>query len=211
MSTSSKSYKVVIVDDHEIFTEGFETLLKKIDFLHFMGAYNSPDHFIKDLPNAKPDIVFMDMEMPFMDGCETTKRALQIEPGLKIITLTSCNDGYSVKRMLEAGSCAYMTKDLNSAKIYDVFEYMKTGKTYISPEVILNQAFQTGEMDLNFTRQDISIIQLLARNKTAIEIAQDLEISEKTVELEKAKLYKKLGVNSTIELVVMAYKLKIIK
>ena len=211
MTTSRKSYRVVIVDDHQIFTEGFERLIEIFDFLVFIKSYNNPEKFLKELPDLNVEVVFMDIEMPEMNGYDVTKEALKIKPDLKVITVSMCSDGYSAKRMLEVGACAYMTKSLTSDKIIEVFNCIENSEKYIAPEVKLNQVFQTGEMDLNISSNDITIIQLLSIGKTAQEIAEKLEISEKTVESEKNKLYKKFNVNSAIELVAMAFKLKILK
>jgi DNA-binding NarL/FixJ family response regulator len=206
----SKSYRVVIVDDHEIFIEGLSILFEKFSYVEVIASYSDPVKFMDCLVNDKPDVVFMDVELPGIKGYDLTKQAIGILPSLKVIALTMCSDGYTAKKMLDSGAVGYLTKGMTSKVIDEVFDHIKSNTIYIAPEVQLNQNFQTGDLDLNLSNLDIQIIQLLSTGKSSSEIGAIFNISERTTELEKTKLFKKFQVNSAIELVTIAYKLKIL-
>jgi two-component system invasion response regulator UvrY len=211
LDKKSKIYQVAVIDDHLSYTEGLEYLFKKINKINLVKTCNNPNDFFESLYGQNLDIVFMDIYMPGMNGIDATRKLKKLRPEIKVIALTSCTHGYNAKEMIKAGVAAYLTKNQSIDLINDVIDYLEEDRIYISPEVALNMAFEMDGLDLNFTERELEIIKLTVKGKSIREIAEILKYGEKTIEAERKKIFKKLGVSTAIELVSMVYKLEIIR
>ena len=176
-----------------------------------------------DLKIQTLDMIFMDIHIKKMDGAEITRQVLAHYPAIKIIAVTASDDGVSVKRMLEAGASAYITKDVSAKELEHVFDHIYQGKIYITPTAAKNYhryvSFQPvkplTEADIIIQKDDLSeralkIIQLVAEGKKGWEIADILHLSDKTIEADKKKITAQFGVKKFTEVIVQAYKFELL-
>ncbi len=201
---------IAIIDDHNIFREGIMLVLNQID--EFEVVYDSSNglDFLEYLATNVPDIVLMDVNMPVINGIDTSKKALQLVPELKIIALTMFNDLSHYTQMIEAGVQGFVIKKANKNELYTAIKTVNEGGNYFSQEILQKLALQSVKNNQfnkeQLTIREMEIIQLICQGKTTNEIAEKLFISVKTVETHRANTYKKAQVRNLAELIVWAVK-----
>ena len=128
-------YNIFIVEDHEIFRKGIETMLEEIKNVRLAGSAGSGERFLKDIQNLDVDVVFMDIKMPGMGGIEATKKALEIKPDLKIIALSMFGDEEYLIQMLNAGASGFLLKNITLSDINKAIHAVMSGSRYFSEEL----------------------------------------------------------------------------
>ncbi len=210
-------YNVFIVEDHEIFRKGIETLLEEIKDVQFAGSAGSGEKFLELLPGLSTDIVFMDIKMPGMGGVEATKKALEIKPGLKIIALTMFSEEEFLQQMLEAGASGFLLKNVSQSSIEKAIHAVMQGNRYFSEELmtlLANKYINKNSPSANsikFNEKELQILQLICEGHTNVEIGEKIFLSHRTVDGIRAKLIEKTNSTNTIGLVVYAIKNKMVK
>ena len=203
-------YNVVIVDDHKIFRDGFKMAIDLIDNAKYMGEAANGDDLLKLLKTKVPDIIFVDVNMPVMNGYDTVMIALNEYPDLKFIALTSFNELDVIKNMIHAGVEGYMLKNSEISEIETAIRYVMSGKNYFDREVLeimTKNVFQDIKKDHNddslieISIREKEILQLLCSGLSVNEISESLNISSRTVEKHKENLMLKSQTKNTVNLV----------
>jgi len=205
-----KTTTIAIVDDHNIFREGIMLVLNQIDEFDVVYDTSNGLHFLEYLATNVPDIVLMDVNMPIINGVDTSKKALQLVPNLKIIALTMFTDLAHYTQMIEAGVQGFVVKKATKNELYTAVKIVKDGGNYFSQEILQKLALQSVKNNQfnkeQLTIREMEVIQLICQGKTTNEIAEKLFISVKTVETHRANTYKKAQVRNLAELIVWAVK-----
>jgi DNA-binding NarL/FixJ family response regulator len=210
-------YRVMIVDDHKIFRDGFKLVLNTLDNVQFVGEAATGKEFLELLRTTKADVVFMDINLPVMDGIAATQEALKLQPDLKIIAISSYDGIEYVNKMLYAGVEGYLLKDSEYDEIKDAIESVMTGRNYFSKKilVLLTKNTITRKQEEKektnlprLTKRELEIVGLMCKGFNKKEIAERLYISERTVEKHKENLMMKTGTNNSVSLVVFALRNK---
>jgi DNA-binding NarL/FixJ family response regulator len=214
-----KKIKIFIVDDHEIFRNGLKIVLDKLKYVEIAGEATDGNEFINMLDETKTDIVLIDMmdiEMPGLNGIETTKKSLQKYPDLKIIALTMFGDDESVQSMLDAGAKGFLMKNLNKETLVKAIQTVYNGGNYYSEELfdfftrqIAKEKKKPGDT-LKLTRREKEILQLLCEGLSNKKIADALFISERTVLGHKTNLLTKTDMKNSLSLMSYAIKNKLV-
>ena len=206
------SVKIAIVEDHELFREGIVSLLEKNKNYQIIGKFSNGKAFLESIDTSLPDIVLMDISMPEMDGITATQKSLQKFPGLKILTLTMFDDYFHYQEMLSAGVKGFILKDAAVAELENAIEALLEDKTYFSNNLLQNLIHRLyGKNDaiankLAFTERELNLVKLISQGFSNKDIAQKLFLSVKTIESNKSKLFEKVNVKNSLEL--MAYAIK---
>lgn len=206
--------KISIIDDHKIFRDGLKLLLEDIKNIELTGDYPNGKVFIEDLLINKPEIAFMDISMPEMNGIETTKKAIKLHPSLKIIALTSFGDESYFHKMNEAGAIGFMLKTAERYEFEKAIEMVSKGENYFSHEVLLNltKSNINSEMKKNkkifesLTKKEKEVLELTCKGLPNEEIAEHLNISKRTIEGYRSKILNKTGCKNSVQLVLFALK-----
>jgi len=212
--------KIILVDDHEIFRSGLKSLLSSLGNVKIIGEATNGSEFLELVEKLKPDIVFMDINMPVLDGIDTTEEALKKFPNLKIIALSTFGDNEYFNKMLNAGVRGYMLKSSRKNEFIEAIENVHTNDDYYySNELLLNYSkniinkqVEVIEKDKlpELSRREKEILELVCKGKSNDEIAEALFISKRTVENHKTSLIQKTDTGNTVNLVIYAFKNKII-
>ena len=212
--------KVILVDDHEIFRNGLNSLLSSLGNVKIIGEATNGQEFLEKAETLKPDIVFMDINMPVLDGIDTTESALKKFPKLKIIALSTFGDNEYFNKMLNAGVRGYMLKSSRKNEFIEAIESVHTNDDYYySNELLLNYSkniinkqVEVIEKDKlpDLSRREKEILELVCKGKSNDEIAETLFISKRTVENHKTSMIQKTDTGNTVNLVIYAFKNKII-
>jgi len=212
-------YKIVIVDDHEILRDGMKYTLSQIDFADVIAEARTGKEFLQIIENISPDVVLMDIAMPEMDGIEATKEVLKKYPELKIIALTMFGDEEYYFKMVHAGARGFVLKKSGIDELEKAIATVVNGENYFSNELLRNiivnltdhKFKNTGVGNqVNLTKREIEILQLLCNGLSNSEIAEKLHLSVKTIENHKNSLHSKTNSKNTVSLVMYAIKNKIV-
>ena len=205
----------MIVDDHFIFRNGLIDLLEEIPGADVIGEASSGEEFLELLITHEPDIVFMDIKMPGMSGIETTRKALEKYPGLKILALSMFGEGEYVEEMLQAGAMGYLLKNIGKEELIKAIDNIANEKGYFSDEILVmvtrqvfNAKKKSEERNIleSFTKRELEVLQLVSEGFSNFEIAAKLDISPRTVGGHRNNMLSKSGLKNTAALISFALK-----
>jgi len=208
-------HKISIVDDHAVFRRGMRLILSELDTISEITEFENGEHFLDNLHIINPDIVFMDIQMPYLDGVTTTKAALKLNTNLKIIAMTSNDQTASVKAMLNAGAKGYLSKDIDIEEIHEAIKKISAHKNFFSKNILVKLATSIDSQQLSakiqaqLSPREYDVLFLLCKGLSLQTIAEKLFISERTVEKHKANLFLKTETVNTVNLVLWAFNHKI--
>ncbi len=203
-----ETIKVILADDHQMFLDGLSSLLSQVKGVQVAAAVNSGKEVLQKLEDIIPDLVIVDLNMPVMDGLETTRQIKTRNPGIKVLGLTMENDLKCVTGMLEAGASGYILKNTGKAELELAIRQVMRGEPYLSQSIsnqlaqnLLQNFQQRNEVqnELNsLTQRELEILKMIALENSNTEIADQLFISPKTVETHRKNLMKKIGVKNSL-------------
>ena len=192
---------------------GLVRILNDVDGFTVVGEGGSGEDAIKLAAKLSPDVVLMDVKMPGMGGIEATKRLKSLNQRLKIIALTSCDDELYPSRLLEVGAAAYLTKKSQPDEMIRAIKLVMVGKSYVSQEIAQQLALKnTGITDHNhapfeqLSERELQIAMMTIRGEKPSDIAKQLNISSKTINSYRYRIFEKFEISSDVELVHFAIK-----
>jgi two-component system, NarL family, nitrate/nitrite response regulator NarL len=203
--------KLLIADDHKLIIDGYISILREVDNIEVMGTASNGKELLTLMETMRPDVVLLDVNMPIMDGIETTKYLKKRRPETKILILTMYNDSGLVKRLVSLGVDGYILKNCSKRTLIDAIECVIEGKPYYDKEVtetILNrfrQHSETPEGTVSLSQRELQVIRLVAMGNTTAEIAKSLRLSPHTVKTHRKNINHKLDIHSPAGLVQFAY------
>jgi DNA-binding NarL/FixJ family response regulator len=214
-----KKTKAYIIDDHKIFRDGMKLLLEDMDNVELVGEASNGKVFIESLFLSKPDIAFIDISMPEMNGIETTKKALKIFPELKIIALTSFGEESYFYKMIDAGAHGFMLKTAERFEFEKAIQMVSKGENYFSHEILLNISKSKLNADLKkgqtifnlLTNKEKEVFKLICKGLSNDDIAEELNISKRTIEGYRSKILNKTNCDNSVQLVLFAIKNDLLK
>lgn len=211
--------KIIIVDDHAIFRNGLKILLEKNKKYVVVAEASNGEEFLDLITKFPADIVFMDINMPKLDGIHATKRAVDLYKNIKIIALTSFSDKETLNKMLAAGVDGFMHKNIEPGEIDLAIQHILAGHNYFSDEILetltknlLNKTIKTrSEITIpQFSERELDVLKLICKGYTNQRIGSELGISDRTVERYKTQLIEKTETSNTLNLVIFAFKNKLV-
>ncbi len=212
-----RKLRILIVEDQHIFRKGLILLLKEIPGVEIFGEASNGQEFLEMIQDERPDIVMMDIQMPVMNGIEATKKAIELYPSLRIVAISMFGDEEYLVSMLEAGIKGFLLKTVDEYELSKAIELVADNKNYFSDELLpvltnslVNRKTRSEspepELREELTKREIEVLNLICKGFTIKEIADQLFISQRTVDGHKANLFRKTGVDSSVKLVTFAIK-----
>jgi DNA-binding NarL/FixJ family response regulator len=201
--------KIVLVDDHSIFSRGLSLLLNEVAEFKVIGEATNGADFLNKLPSWNPDVVLMDIKMPVMDGIKATNQALSTYPDLKIIALTMFGEFHYCRSMAEAGAVGFLQKNVSGTELEKAIKTVMKGENYFSDSIkkeISQEAsvIVTEEYNEKLTDREFEVLTHIVKGLSAHEIAEKMFISSRTVEGHRANLISKTGTRNVVDLVIYA-------
>lgn len=198
--------RVLVADDHAILRDGLRALLALYDDIEVIGEASNGREAIDTIRKLLPDVVLMDIAMPFMDGLEATRRVHKESPKIKILILTQHDNREYILSSIKSGATGYIPKKAVASELVDAIRVVYRGDSYLYPSVasvLIGDYIQRLEHDPydRLTNREREVLKLIAEARTSREIADLLCISVKTVLAHRAKTMEKLGIHNRIELV----------
>jgi DNA-binding NarL/FixJ family response regulator len=211
ISVVGNSLYFMVADDHPAFRKGVAEFLRE----HYAGCKvdeaSNGDEVLKALHDSSYDIIFVDIIMPGLNGIETTKQIVHLNPDAKIIALSFYDDETSIISMLESGAKAYLNKNAGREEIMEAVENVLDDLIYISNkkmhEAIWKKLSHKGNIKNRVvSEREKEILLLICKGLNTKEIAAQLHLSVKTIENHRNHLLEKTGTNNAASLVLYAAK-----
>jgi len=198
--------KIAIVDDHQIFLDGMLALLGNEKRIDIVGTALDGKALLTLLDSTPVDVVLLDMNMPVMNGLETTQRIKAEHANTHVLMLTMQNDKDAIAELLQAGVTGYVLKNTNGEELMLAIETVAAGETYYSDMVTktMMQSFRprsSSHTNIVLTSREVDVLKLITDGFTAAEIADKLCISQHTVDSHRKNLLSKIGARNTAGLV----------
>lgn len=204
--------RLIIVDDHRIVRSGMRSLLEEEDDIEVVGEADDGESLLQLLEEVPTDVVLMDVNLKEMSGIRTTERLSEEHPGIRVLGLTMHEEGDTIERMLDAGAKGYIFKDVDEEELQEGIRAVAKGERFFSTAASrkLIEHLQEKGKGLEkaghpeLTDQEMRVLDLIAREYTNCEIADELEISPKTVDGHRRRLFQKLNVRNSAGLIRVA-------
>ncbi|HLP33957.1 MAG TPA: response regulator transcription factor [Bacteroidia bacterium] len=200
--------KIAIADDHQMFIDGLQSLLKGNKNMSVSCVANNGEALLQALEKSSVDVILMDVNMPVMDGIEATKQVKQKHPDTRVIMLTMFSSKDYIEKLLRAGANGYILKNTGKEELTTAIERVMQGESYFSKEVTerIMEGLQGKKAENNphmveLTEREKDVLRLIAQELTSHEIADKLFISFHTVETHRKNLISKLQVKNIAGLV----------
>lgn len=208
--------RIVIVDDHRLFREGLKLILLEEDKYEIAGEFANGKDFIQFLSIVKPDMVLLDINMPEMNGIEAARKALEIYPDLKILILSMLGDEDYYNELMSIGVKGFLLKDSDSDELLMAIEKILGGAAYFSQQLLLQilQNRTTQEQTSTavvLTPREKEVLTLLCEGLTNAEIADELFLSQRTVDRHKSNLFLKCECSNSVALVMYAVRHNLVR
>jgi DNA-binding NarL/FixJ family response regulator len=198
---TAKPIRVVLVDDHPIVRAGIREALKELPGVEVVGESSDGRDAISVVRSARPDVVFMDISMPSLNGLEATERIIQTMPEVRVVILSRHENPDYYWRALKMGASGYLLKKAVIAELKAALQRIAAGEVYLSREVIrslrrypLHEIARARSPVGQLTERQRDILQLIAESYTTKAIALELKLSPKTVEYHRTQLMKRLNI-----------------
>ena len=206
--------RIALVDDHSLFRRGMKMLLSSQADFEVVVEAGSGEEFLQAQAESKVDLVFMDYSMPGINGAETTERALEVDPELKVISLSMFGDNAYYSKMGESGAKGFLLKDSEFDEVLLAVRTVCEGGTYFSPQLMESISFamtsypysvggDIAEED-RLSEREVEILVGICQGLSTQEIADKLYISKRTVDKHRANILEKSGSKNTAAMVVYA-------
>lgn len=214
-----ETIKVAIADDHKIFRDGIKMALSGREFLKIMWEAEDGKDLIHKMKIKLPDVLLMDIRMPEMDGINAISLLRKEYEQVKIIILTMYDDQEMISKMMEMGANAYLTKTTDPEEIYNAILTCVKDDFYFNE--LLNKAVLMKLQQKKTTRQfypntvtfndkEISILRLIAQEKSTEEISKEIFLSPRTIETIRQNMKTKVGVKTIAGLIMYGTRNKLI-
>lgn len=205
--------KILVVDDHDLVRMGIVRMLADIEGYQVVGDAKSGEEAVTKARTLLPDVVLMDVKMPGMGGLEATKKLLVVNPSLKIIAVTACDDDLYPTRLMQAGAVGYVTKGAEFSEITSAIDKVIRGDLYMSSSIAQQLALKNfsgnSSQDSPFeklSQRELQTAMLIANGQKVNDIANTFCVSPKTVNSYRYRIFEKLDINSDVELTLLAVK-----
>ncbi len=213
----SESIRILIADDHDVVRKGLRTVLETQEDWQVCAEASTGQEAVALATQVQPRIIVLDLEMADLDGLEATRQIKKQNPDMEVIVFTMHDAEYLIHEALRAGARAFVLKAEGGRTLIEAIRCAIQQKHFLPPrasESVLNtflQAHAEGDGTTSLTDRESQVVHLLAIGRSNKEAATALGISVKTVETHRARIMRKLGIRSVVDLVRYAIRQRIIK
>ena len=196
-----RQIRVLVVDDHDVVRAGIAGLLSTVADIEVVGAAADGLEAIELAADREPDVVLMDLEMPYVDGIEATRRITDAGTAAAVLVLTSFSDHLRVTAALDSGAIGYLLKDAEPEELIAGIRAAAHGASPLAPRVARRfvRERRVTHPDEELTEREREILELVAAGVPNKEIALRLGISAKTVKSHLTHVFRHIGVRDRLQ------------
>jgi DNA-binding NarL/FixJ family response regulator len=202
--------RIIIAEDHKTVRKGLKFLIEAQKDMRVIGEANDGREAIQMTQELRPDVLLMDISMPELNGLKATAKIKRIQHETKILTLTRHTDEAYLHELLQAGVSGYVLKQSDSDELIRAIRAVASGGKYLDPAIIgkvfnsfnNKRAVLRGAIESTpLSEREAEILRKIAWGYSSREIAEQFDISVKTVEAHKANCLKKLKIKTRLDIV----------
>jgi len=197
-----KPIRILSVEDHPVFRQGLAAIVSAERDMLLVGQASNAVDAVAEFRRHRPDITLMDVRLPGTDGTDTLIAIRGEFPQARIIMLTTSDGDGDIQRAMRAGASGYILKSMHMDELLSVIRSVHAGRRHISPEVAARLAEHLGDDDL--TARELDVLRLIRDGHRNKQIADQLAISENTVNFHIKNLVDKLQANDRTHAVTIA-------
>jgi len=206
--------RILIAEEHGIFRETLRTFLELEEGFQVVGEAEDGEDLVRQAIALKPDVILMDVIMPKLNGIEATKRIKSFLPSTAILILTAHSYEAYVLAVLKAGAAGFLSKGARGKDLIAAIQAVRVGEPVVDQTAafkILTRLLSVTESNRHgaldeMHERELEVLRLAAKGLTNREIAQELSISERTVQTHFINIFRKLNVGSRTEAVLRSLK-----
>ncbi len=199
--------KIFLTDDHAILLSGLVKILSLEEGLDVIGSATSLAETYEKLTRVTPDILITDYNLPDGDGLSLIRKVKRKYPSIKIIVLSMHDEAHLVQEVLKEGVSGYLLKKDSHSELINAIKAAEQGQVYLSSDI--NKLLIQGLHGLNnqklLTDREREVLTLIAKEYTNRKIAEELFISERTVETHRKNIFRKTQTHNLVGLIKYAY------
>lgn len=211
-NSAAQPIRVVLADDHDLVRSGIKALLSMLENVEVIAEARNGEELVTLVEDVKPDVVMTDISMPGMDGITAISQIHSKHPEVRLLVLSMYDTVDFVKRAVANGACGYLMKDAPPFELEQALRSVMATGSYFSP-AIAQRLLQPSEptVDDELTHRQVEILKLIAQGKASKEIAYELGLSPKTVDVHRARIMERLRLNDIASLTLYAVRKGLIK
>ncbi|WP_421874812.1 response regulator [Marinoscillum sp.] len=206
-NTVNSHMRIFLTDDHAVLIGGLQKIIEAEHDLEVVGTAGDVQSTMDALTHTKADLLITDYNLPDDDGLTLVRKVKRKYPHLKVLVLSMHDEAHLVKEILKEGVDGYLIKKDSHNELINAIYSIKSGKTYLSSDVnsiLIKGLNGEGEQKL-LTDREREILKLISKEFTNKQIAEELFISERTVETHRKNIFRKTGTNNLVGLIKYAY------
>ena len=205
---------VLIADNHPIVRLGIKQVLEYEEGVHVLGDVATTGALFQLLRKATPDVLILEMDIPEINGIATLRKMKSEYPDVKVLIYSGQSEDVYALSTIRAGASGYLSKSADLTYLVAAVHKVSQGGMFITNELAQRLAFDEGtQKPRRFFRKlstrEVEVLKMLASGKRNKEVAQGLNLNEKTVSTYKARLMKKLNVDNMVDLLQQAKALEL--
>jgi DNA-binding NarL/FixJ family response regulator len=218
---SSDKTRIFLVEDQPHLLKNLLKALSAYDELEVVGTAQDGEEGVEQVVRLKPQLLLLDLELPGIDGIEVTRRVKQKAPEVEVLILTSFDDETKVYEAIQAGASGYLVKRVGPEKIRAGIREVMEGGTVLEPIIakrfwnyfhsLTTAKREKPDNPWQLTPVEFDVLRYVAKGLSNAEVGQVMAIERRTVRTHLSHIYRKMGVNSHVDAVVMALKAGIVE
>ncbi len=205
----NEHFRILLADDHVLIRHGIKNIIKKDNKFHVVGEVSNGEQLMVFLEDSAVDMIILDISMPGIGGMEAVGLVKTKYPGIKILMLTMHNNKQYFYNAMAAGADGYLMKDDSDQELLVAIEKVLSGKSYISPymaddfadDVINMYRTEKKSPFQELTKREKEILQLVVKGYTSRRMAEQLHLSQRTIDHHRSNLLRKFNRKNSIDLV----------
>jgi len=213
---SSGMIRALVTDDHAVIRRGLKELLTDSHRIEVAGEAGTAREAMQHVRAGRWDVLILDINLPDKNGLDLLRELKAERPDLPILILTVCPEDQFAVRALRSGAAGYLTKASAPAQLVDAVEKVARGGRYVSPAVAERLAVLMGGESEGLPHESLSereyqVTRMLASGKTVSQIAQEMNLSVKTVSTYRSRVLDKMGMRTNAELTYYAIRNQLVE
>ena len=206
--------KIVLVDDHSIVLDGLVSLLTHDPRFEVLASFQTAEQVLTFFRKELPDILLTDYSLQGTSGLELVRKVKDNYPLVKTVILSMHDEAHIIKAALKEGVNGYMLKNIAQEELKSALKHVARGLPYVSPEItrlLMEEMNKPKEDAPLLTERECDVLRLIAREYSNKKIAEELFISERTVETHRKNIFRKTNTNSLVGLIKYAFEHNFVK
>jgi DNA-binding NarL/FixJ family response regulator len=211
-NVQKKTVRVVLADDHDLVRSGIKALLSMLEGVEVIAEARDGRELVALVESLEPDVVMTDISMPGMDGITAIGEIHEKHPQVRMLVLSMYDTVDFVKRAVASGACGYLMKDAPPFELEQAVRTVMATGSYFSPSIaqrLLQPSEPTADDEL--THRQVEILRLIAQGRASKEIAYELGLSPKTVDVHRARIMERLQLGDIASLTRYAVRKGLVK